>query len=303
MGYAIGDALGIGTAFMTRREVAHRYPGGLTEYAQIIRDAHRSQWPRGNYTAATRLVTLLAESIIECDRADNNDYAVRLVQWFKSDEGFDCDPHLIMTLSDKEFLSRPFEVANERHSDLSINEAHNEHLGRAMLIGMLPGDNEAAVIQNCIMTHPSSLCQVSAAIIAAMSNELLWYNRPASVDQLIGIARRIDDRAIPYLEVAHRGELAELELDDEDTLWYSRKGMAAALWALWHHSDPEEALHDIIVWGGDANINAALALGLIGLRYGIDSLPKHLVETLTDHENIALLAEKFAKTVLRKNRR
>lgn len=303
IGYAIGDALGLGTEFMTRQEVARRYPEGLTEYKQIIRDAHRSQWPRGSYTADTRMVTLLAQSVIDRNDVDNLDYAARLQKWYHSNEGFDCGPHLILILQHPEFATEPLKVAKEIYKNRGLDEAHNEHLGRAMLIGMFPERYEEMAIQNCLLTHPSTRCQASSAIISTMAHELLWHNRPASLDQLIGIARRLDDTSIPFLEIAHDGDIAELELDDDESFWYSRKAMSAALWALWHHTDPEEALHEIISWGGDADTNAALALGLLGLKYGVESMPGHLIETLTDHENIINLGEAYAKTVLRKNRR
>ena len=43
-GQAIGDALGLGTEFLTKKQVAELYPDGYDYYDQMVRDKHRKRW-------------------------------------------------------------------------------------------------------------------------------------------------------------------------------------------------------------------------------------------------------------------
>lgn len=296
-GYAIGDALGLGTEFMTRQEAKVRYPDGLREYKQIIRDAHRSQWRKGDYTADTRFIEILAESMIEKSDIDHLDYARRLKEWYETSTDFDCGPHLRLIIQDPDFAKDPIATAQRIYTGRGHDDAHNEALGRALLLGLWPNFKEEHVIQNCKMTHPNSRCVTSAVVIGVMAHELLWYRREAKFDLLMGIAKRLDETVIPYLETARSGSLADFSLDDEETFWYSRKAMGAALWTLWHHDNPETALYNIIEYAGDADTNAALALGLLGLKYGYNHLPQNLIETLLEKDKLNNLSDRLISTL------
>lgn len=291
-GYAVGDALGIGTEFMTREEAALRYPGGLRDYNQIIKDAHRSQWHRGDYTADTRLVELLVQSITDKGCLDPHDYAKRLYDWIASDEATDAGSHLTVILRNPEYLEKPFEIA--RNAYLEHNFADfNDSLGRALFCGLWPGEFEKNIVDNCSLTHPDSKVIASALIIGAMANEILWHKREADFDLLYGLAKRVDESVIPYLETARNGKLSDFDLDNDENFGSARKSMGCALWSLWHHTDPETALYEVVDAAGDGDTNAALSLGLLGLKYGFNNLPSQLIENLRSKNRLQELSDKL----------
>ena len=64
-GQAIGDALGLGTEFMTKVEAQEKYPNGLKEYGQIIRDYHRAKFQLGRWSDDTDMMLCIANAMIE----------------------------------------------------------------------------------------------------------------------------------------------------------------------------------------------------------------------------------------------
>lgn len=293
-GYAIGDALGIGTEFMTRREVRMRYPDGLRDYSQIIRDAHRSVWKRGQVSHDTEVVLMMARSFVECGCPDYIDYASRLKCWFDTTSPSDLTANLRWVLRNSDFAKSPLEVSQEAYDRQGLHEPYNEALGRAMIAGLWPDNTERHVLNFTKITHWDQLAVASAMVVGVMANELLWHRREADPDRLAGVIRRFDRRLLPYIEVARNGKLSDFELDDEETVWSAPKTVGAAMWLLWHVSDPSEALELIVAEGGDADTNAALALGLMGLKYGYSRLPESLIEGLLDAPRVEECARKLA---------
>ena len=62
-GQAVGDALGLGTEFMSKAEVKRNYPDGLSEYSQIVQDYHRKRWDKGDWTDDTDMMLCIAKAI------------------------------------------------------------------------------------------------------------------------------------------------------------------------------------------------------------------------------------------------
>lgn len=297
-GYAIGDALGLGTEFMTRPEIAHRYPEGLRSYSQIIRDGHRSRWKKGQYTNDTELLLMLIDSLTECRVPDNVDFCRRFADWFKDENRCDLEPHLRYVLSEPGFLDDPLTSTERVYQRLEMPYGPNECIGRAMLMGLMPRrDLEKQVRQHVRCTHADSRCEAASMVIALMAHELAWHDTEAEYDLLWGTLHRIDPRAIIFLEMARDGRLEDFDLDDEETCTRIFKTSGAALWTFWHCDSAEEALFALVDEGGDTDTNAALAMGLFGLRDGMQGIPTSYLDSLIGKEKIERAIELFAPYV------
>ncbi|MDE6009878.1 MAG: ADP-ribosylglycohydrolase family protein, partial [Muribaculaceae bacterium] len=236
-------------------------------------------------------------SMIECNGIDHMDFARRFKEWFDRQDIDDMDAHMRLVLQEDSFLEDPHATCRRIYERQGFYEAPNEALGRAVLCGLWPGDIEKNVTDNCRLTHWDNRCVASCVITATVANELLWHRRMVDYDHLLGLATRLDPSVIPYIEAAHDGSLDDFAIDDEETSWYVRKNLGIALWCLWHHTVPEEALLEVVAQGGDANANGAIAMGLMGLRYGYSNLPARLLEGLLEGEILESVSDRLIDTL------
>ncbi|MDE7160062.1 MAG: ADP-ribosylglycohydrolase family protein [Muribaculaceae bacterium] len=298
IGYAIGDTLGKGTEFMTKPTVRLRYPHGLRTFGGIIRDAHRSQWAPNEWTNDTEILLLMARTMTEAQSLDIHSQAAMLKKWYES-HIYEVGSTLRWVLSQEDYLDDPHGAVARVWGRMVTLEANNEALGRVMLAGMWPGDEYARKATDiCRLTHCDQRCVSTARIIAEVAHSLLWDNETPDFDTLASMSHDTDERTLPYVEAARQRGIDQLELDDPETFWYARKTMACALWALWHCGSMEEALYKIVDEGGDADTNAALALGLLGLRYGSKALPEYLQGELLNRDRLEQTADALSTLFL-----
>ncbi len=78
---ALGDALGLGTEFMSAEEVKYYYPGVETFLADYTRWSQMPVETRRMEYNDTHIVVMLAESIMEKGKLHLNDFAARLKKW------------------------------------------------------------------------------------------------------------------------------------------------------------------------------------------------------------------------------
>lgn len=283
LGQAVGDALGLGTEFMTREEVHKYYPDGLHDYSQIIQDCHRSRWEKGSWTDDTDMMLCIAESIIKNKGVNLTDIAQNFKRWFlQSPMGIGRHTYRVLSVGD--YVEKPQQVAELVWMMSGKKNASNGAIMRTSVVGLLKNDVEKHAADICRLTHADPRCVGSSVIISLVIHSLVYRNEFLSLKELIEIGRRYDERIEPFLEMVQADDLKCLELDKEEDRGYTLKTMAAGLWCVYHARSFEEGLLAIVNEGGDADTNGAVAGSLLGAKYGYKAIPSKYIEGLRGKE-------------------
>lgn len=109
----------------------------------------------------------------------------------------------------------------------------------------------------------------------------MWNGYELNFETIQEIARKFDERIVPYLLLAKRSDdIQGLALDDEMAMGYTLKTLSAAIWCLYHTESFQEGLLAVVNAGGDADTNAAVACSLLGAKYGFNSISPYYVDNL-----------------------
>ena len=271
-GQAIGDALGLGTEFMSRDEVLHNYPEGLSNYSQIGEGF-------GRWTDDTDMMLCIARAIIADKDVKPKAVAHNFKEWYKSSP-VDIGVTTAKILSLYEYEDSPFEVARMMWERSGKNNAGNGGVMRTSVVGLWDENVAENAERICRLTHADPRCIGSCVIISELIDSLVWQDKELSFEELLQIGEQYDGRIKPYLETARNGKLEDFELDDEQTMGYTLKTIGSAVWCLYHVENFVEGLLKVVNAGGDADTNAAVACAVLGAKYGKKGIPEYYVQNL-----------------------
>lgn len=280
-GQAIGDALGLGTEFMSKTEVRKKYPDGLKEYSQIIRDYHRAKFQPGSWSDDTDMMLCIANAIIEDKGINLHTIARNFKQWVYAPETRGVGQTTLKVLSIAEYVEKPHQVAELIWRMTRTKNAANGSVMRTAIIG-LKKENVAQTAEDvCKLTHFDPRCVGSCVIVSEIINHLIWHDEQLSYSQIITIGNKYDKSIAEYIDKAYYNGIESLELDEPSSIGYTLKALGSALWCLFHANDFEEGLLRVVNEGGDADTNAAVACAMLGAKFGYTSIPQKYTDGLT----------------------
>lgn len=256
-GFAIGDAMGATTEFMSAKSIKLKY--GMVD--QIIGGGWLNL-KAGQVTDDTQMMLCVARAMME--HWNNLDAMLQqisenFVTWLESgpiDVGTTCMQSIYANRGKpwKEWISY-----NQKHQW----DTHREDLGNGglmrCLVPCLLGDRYIAW-QQSNLTHSNNTCRSAIDIYYWAVSDYLW------------------DRPVPtYKYVEPKGQV---EYTLSNALYWAQKGSF------------REAILGAVNDGGDADTIAALSGGLAGARYGYTAIPSEWLSVLEEDTTAEL--EKIA---------
>jgi len=296
-GQAIGDALGLGSEFMSKDEVIKNYPDGLKNYDQIIQDAHRRRWAKGAWTDDTDMMLCILNGF------ENGAFNLHLVasnfkDWFNGTPmGIGSHTYKVLCMAD--YVEQP-EMCSKLWWELSRKQsAANGALMRTSVVGLAKTDIENESEAICKLTHYDPRCVGSCVIAASIIHNLVWYNNELSYQDIKNIAQRYDERILEWIDVAYNSsDISMLDLDEKYSIGYTLRTLSAALWCYWHSTSFADGLLSVVNEGGDADTNSTIAGAILGAKFGLSSIPKHYIDKLHNREEYQNKILHFIELVL-----
>ncbi|MCZ2101174.1 MAG: ADP-ribosylglycohydrolase family protein [Chitinophagales bacterium] len=304
-GQAIGDALGLGTEFLSKKDISIHYPDGLSDYAQIIQDKHRSRWKMGDWTDDTDQFLCICRSILRSKKVDEFAFAEELYGWFKGNPmGIGNTVYKVVSMP--QFTLYPHKAAELVWKISGGKNAANGAIMRTSILGTYHFWDDDQVQRNtekiARVTHWDPRCVGSCVVVTRLIASILAERKFMDVAQLCHIADEYDDSIREYIENAYSLPIEHLNLDEPTAVGYTLKALSAGLWAYFHASDFEAGVLKVINEGGDADTNACVAGSILGAKFGYNAIPKKYIDGLRNKEQleeifgeyIALLNEKYS---------
>ena len=278
-GQAIGDALGLGTEGMDVYDMAWKYPNGITHYSEIFQDHHRRRWKKGDWTDDTDMMLCIANAIVKEKGVNLNSIAQNFKDWANGEPmGIGGNTRNVLMIGD--YVQRPLAVSRKVWELSNYQAAANGGVMRTSIVGLLPNNVEQSAADICRLTHYDPRCVGSCVIVSELIHAHVYGKPIPTYDQMIAIGRRYDERINEYIQLSQCHEINALDLQEEYSVGYTLKTLAAGLWAYWHAETFLDGLLAVVRAGGDADTNAAVACSILGAKFGFKAIPAEYVAGL-----------------------
>lgn len=257
MGFAIGDALGATTEFMT--------PGEIRAQFGVLKDILGGGWlrlPAGAVTDDTEMSLCVARSIASAGYS-TRDVADRFVTWLKSkprDVGGTCRRGIRRYLLEGTLSAQPNDLDGGNGAAMRMTPVAIATLG----------DSDALVIQaleQAHITHHHPLSDAACVLLGQLVQLALVGH---GMDRLLRLTR---DFVLEYPALDYTGRDLVCSAYIGDT-------MRVVLSGLFSTRTFEDCIVRVVNQGGDADTAGAIAGAIAGAYYGPNEIPSRWLKRL-----------------------
>ena len=305
VGFAVGDALGMPTQFLSRDEIRNYYRKPVTTFIRA-HEGHASQFlPPGSYTDDTQMMLATAECLVECGTLEPARQADALLSWY-----LNTTPHRTPMRANE--LACKHLATGKGWNKSGVFSSGCGAAIRMPPIGLLYLRNTDALVKAaldaCMITHTDPHAKASSVAVAYLIARLVQSNQHTSPgDQVLEIADRVHlfDADMAALlrwvtQIVHlRPEEALFEIGtSSDAL----EVVPAATYCFLKHPRQFAEAVLIAVNAGDASDSiAALTGSFVGAFAGCEAIPAEWREGVEDSKILVAIGEQLAAIVERQS--
>jgi ADP-ribosyl-[dinitrogen reductase] hydrolase len=298
VGFAVGDALGMPTQFLSRDEIRNYYGKPVTTFVRA-HEGHASQFlPQGSYTDDTQMMLATAECLVECGSMEPARQADALLSWY-----LNTTPHRTPMRANE--LACKHLASGKGWNKSGVFSGGCGAAIRMPPIGLLYFRNTEALVRaaldDCVITHTDPHAKAASVAVAYLIARLVQSNEHTSPgDQVLEIADRvhlIDANMAALLrwvtQIVHlRPEEALFEIGtSSDAL---EAVPAAAYCFLKHPRQFAEAVLAAVNAGDASDSIAALTGSFVGALTGWEAIPTEWKEGVEDSKVLVAIGEQLA---------
>ena len=295
LGHAVADALGVPAEFADRVELDAAPVTDMEGYGTY-------PYPAGTWSDDTSMTLCALESMAKgsIDRVEIMDNFCR---WFYNNEFtptgecFDIGGACLSAIEKYKRLGLPPHMCGGEDERSCGNGSLMRILPFALFCeyGEYSGDWLDIVHLASSLTHRHERCKVGCGIYSIIVRKLLC--RPDKASVCVGLKRAGEVYADnPELEKYGRifdPGFASLDRSEIKSSGYVVDTLEAALWCFLTTDNYRDCVLKAVNLGDDTDTVAAVAGGLAGALYGLDSIPAEWLDKLIKREYIEELCEKF----------
>ncbi len=296
IGLLVGDALGVPYEFHARESIPSMAEIEF-EPPSYFRRAHAGV-PVGTWSDDGAQALCLLASLLECGRFDVEDFAKRLVAWFREDymavDGmFDVGVQTQRAILNLRKDIPPLEAGLKEEKNNG-----NGSLMRVLPLALWHQGTDEKLVQEAFdqssVTHGHLRSKLCCALYCLWARRILEDNKNAWENAVSTLRGIFPENSIERNEIEQN--IKPDDLYEVQGSGYVLDSLFSAKWAC-RRPNFEETVKAAISLGNDTDTTACIAGGIAGLIHGFEAIPQRWRENLRGREIFAPLLEKLVEKV------